>query len=163
MSLVSIVVPVYNEEGNVLEMYSQLTGMADTSGLTCEFIFVDDGSSDDSVSRLREACSEDSRVTIVVLRKNFGQTAAMSAGFDYASGDIVVVLDGDLQNDPAEIPRMVAKLEEGYDVVAGWRKDRKDKNKKRAVKKVQEKAFPAIVVVDSGLPDLVNQFVRKMK
>ncbi|MCL4135240.1 UNVERIFIED_CONTAM: hypothetical protein GTU68_048624 [Idotea baltica] len=108
-------------------MYSQLAAMSDSSGLTCEFIFVDDGSSDTSVALLREASIEDSRVTIVVLRKNFGQTAAMSAGFDYASGDIVAVLDGDLQNDPAEIPRMVAKLEEGYDVVAGWRKDRKDK------------------------------------
>ena len=95
-------------------------------GYSCEFIFVDDGSSDNTVDLLSENVSGDERVKIIRFRKNFGQTAAMAAGFHYASGDIVATVDGDLQNDPAEIPKMIAKLEEGYDLVAGWRKDRKD-------------------------------------
>lgn len=110
-----------------MQLYTELDEMARTSGLTCEFIFVDDGSLDQTVPLLRQASASDSRVVIVLLRRNFGQTPAMAAGFDYAEGEVIVTLDGDLQNDPAEIPRMVAKIEEGYDLVAGWRKDRKDK------------------------------------
>lgn len=127
MNLVSVVVPLFNEEGNVIQLYKELNEMSSRSGLTCEFVFVDDGSSDKTVEILREATADDERVAIVVLRRNFGQTPAMAAGFDFAQGDIIVSMDGDLQNDPAEIPRMISKLEEGYDLVAGWRKDRKDK------------------------------------
>ncbi len=95
--------------------------------LLCIIVFVDDGSSDKTVENLQAVSKGDTRVKIVVLRRNFGQTAAMSAGFDHVEGDIVVTMDGDLQNDPHEAPRMIEKLKEGYDIVAGWRKDRQDK------------------------------------
>ncbi len=124
--LISLVIPLYNEEENVGALYEELTRVLDSTGLSLEFIFIDDGSRDATFEKLRDACGEDPRVTIVRFRRNFGQTAAMAAGFDYATGDIVVTLDGDLQNDPAEIPRMLAKLDEGYDMVAGWRKKRQD-------------------------------------
>lgn len=127
MKKVSIVVPIYNEEDNVVALYEELALMAERGRLNCEFIFVDDGSRDATVERLRDISSNDARAVIVELRRNFGQTAAMAAGFDYATGDVIATLDGDLQNDPAEVPRMVAKLDEGYDLVAGWRKHRKDK------------------------------------
>jgi glycosyltransferase involved in cell wall biosynthesis len=120
---VSVVVPVFNEEENVRELYermaSVLTGAA-------EFIFVDDGSRDSTYVRLQEIAAEDSRVLLIRFRRNFGQTAALSAGIDHARGSIIVPMDGDLQNDPKDIPRLLAKLDEGYDVVRGWRIDRKD-------------------------------------
>lgn len=127
MRLVSIIIPLYHEEENVIALYRELWDVVATSNLNVEFVFVDDGSSDKTVETLLKVADKDPRVTIVKFRRNFGQTAAMQAGFDYASGDVVVTLDGDLQNDPAEIPRMLEKLDEGYDLVAGWRKDRKDK------------------------------------
>jgi glycosyltransferase involved in cell wall biosynthesis len=91
-----------------------------------EFILVDDGSKDQTVKVLKQVAAGDARVKLIKFRRNFGQTAAMAAGFDYATGEIIAVLDGDLQNDPAELPRLIEKLNEGYDMVAGWRKDRKD-------------------------------------
>lgn len=127
MSLISIVVPVYNEEENATRLYQELAAMADAHSLDCEFIFVDDGSVDQTVRTLVEASGGDPRVRIITFRRNFGQTPAMAAGIDYARGDVLVTLDGDLQNDPAEIPQMVRKLSEGYDLVCGWRKNRQDK------------------------------------
>ncbi len=136
MRLVSVVVPIYDEVENVEPMYRELCDMAsvlssdranNSSAFSCEFIFVDDGSTDGTIERLRGVSEGDERVSIVELRRNFGQTAAMAAGFDHAEGEIIVTLDGDLQNDPAEIPRMIAKFDEGYDIVAGWRKDRQDR------------------------------------
>lgn len=127
MKQVSIVVPIFNEEDNVISLYEELCQMAEDGNLDCEFILVDDGSTDETIARLKHVAAEDPRMVVVELRRNFGQTAAMAAGFDYATGEVIVTLDGDLQNDPAEIPRMIKKLEEGYDIVAGWRKDRKDK------------------------------------
>lgn len=124
--LVSLVVPLYNEEENVAKLYAELCDVANKSPFDCEFIFVNDGSRDRTRDRLLEVAGSDPRVTLVNFRRNFGQTAAMQAGFDYARGDVVATLDGDLQNDPAEIPRMVEKLDEGYDLVAGWRKNRQD-------------------------------------
>lgn len=126
-ALISFVVPVYNEEDNVKLLYDELSEVVSSASLNAEFIFVDDGSSDETVLRLTKATSNDERVKIVVLRRNFGQTAAMSAGFDHAEGEIIISMDGDLQNDPHEVPMMIKKLEEGYDIVAGWRKDRQDK------------------------------------
>lgn len=126
MKLISLVVPLYNEEDNVEPLYRELCAVTATHNLNCQFVFVDDGSKDKTVSRLEQIAANDSRAVIVCFRRNFGQTAAMAAGFDFAEGEIVITLDGDLQNDPNEIPRMVAKLEEGYDLVAGWRKDRQD-------------------------------------
>ena len=127
MRLVSIVVPLFNEEENVINLYREVRDVVDRAQLNAEFVFVDDGSSDNTVPTLMKAAGDDSRVKIIRFRRNFGQTAAMAAGFDYAEGDVIVTLDGDLQNDPAEIPRMLEKLDEGYDLVAGWRKHRQDK------------------------------------
>jgi glycosyltransferase involved in cell wall biosynthesis len=126
MELISIIVPLYNEEENVSDLYSEIKSVADESNLNCEFVFVDDGSKDRTVENLVAAAENDQRVKVVSFRRNFGQTAAMAAGFDYAEGDIVITLDGDLQNDPRAIPAMVEKIHEGYDLVAGWRKDRQD-------------------------------------
>jgi len=123
---VSVVIPVFNEEDNLFPLFHNLECALDSMRKTWEIVFVDDGSKDGSVEALRTISSQDGRVKVVRLKRNFGQTAAMSAGFDYARGSIIVTMDGDLQNDASDIPRMVQKLEEGYDVVSGWRKDRKD-------------------------------------
>ncbi len=125
--LVSFVVPIYNEEENVALLYNELSDVAKEGKLNAEFIFIDDGSRDLTLEKLKEATRQDKRVKIVELRRNFGQTAAMSAGFDYAEGSLVVTMDGDLQNDPHEVPKMIDKLNEGYDIVCGWRKNRQDK------------------------------------
>jgi glycosyltransferase involved in cell wall biosynthesis len=122
----SVVVPLLDEQENLRPLYSQIT-QALESGCSYEIIFVDDGSTDGSFDILKELHDSDSRVRVIRFRKNFGQTAALSAGFAHARGDIVVALDADLQNDPADIPMLVAKLAEGYDVVSGWRKKRHDK------------------------------------
>lgn len=122
----SIVVPIYNEEENVTALYENICGALGQTGLEYELILVDDGSSDGSFSLLKGLAAGDSRVKVIRFRRNFGQTAAMAAGFDAASGSVIIPMDGDLQNDPADIPRLLAKLNEGYDVVSGWRSNRKD-------------------------------------
>lgn len=127
MEGVSVVVPVFNEEENVVESYKELSGVLARLNMPYEILFVDDGSSDSTIAHLLDAGASDPHLRIVEFRRNFGQTAAMAAGFANTRYDIVVALDGDLQNDPAEIPRMIKKLEEGFDLVAGWRKERKDK------------------------------------
>jgi len=123
---ISIVVPVYNEQDNVGAVYTAISSALQAMGCAYEIIMVDDGSSDGSYSVLTRLAAEDAALKVIRFRRNFGQTAAMSAGFDYANGDIIIPMDGDLQNDPADIPRLVAKIHEGYDVVSGWRRDRKD-------------------------------------
>ena len=127
MAKLSIIVPVYNEEGNVEEVYKRVMDVIDKNKYDAELIFIDDGSKD----RTPELLLTFPRAKSILFRKNFGQTAAMMAGIDYATGDIIIPMDGDLQNDPADIPKLLAKLEEGYDVVSGWRKDRKDNPIKR--------------------------------
>jgi len=122
----SIVVPIYNEEESLNLLYERLTAALATTALIYELLLVDDGSSDRSFLILKDIAVMDSRVKVIRFRRNFGQTAAMAAGFDAASGRVVVPMDGDLQNDPADIPRLLAKIDEGFDVVSGWRKDRKD-------------------------------------
>ena len=122
----SIVVPVFNELENVNRMHRQLTDVLQPSGYDYEIIFVDDGSTDGSRNALGVLADSDSAVKVVFFRRNYGQTAAMQAGIEYASGNAIVTLDGDLQNDPADIPMMVRKFEEGYDLVHGWRKQRQD-------------------------------------
>lgn len=124
---ISVVIPVYNEEENVAEGFREVSGVLQTTGLPYEIIYVDDGSRDRTVAALMESAGNDPHLRLIQLRRNFGQTAAMSAGFDHSQFDIVIALDGDLQNDPREIPQMVAKLDEGYDLVCGWRKARRDK------------------------------------
>lgn len=123
---VSIVVPVYNEVENVPLLYRQLAKVAPELQQPWEILFVDDGSTDGTVDRLRELAALDPNVKVVRFRRNFGQTAAMHAGLQLATGDVIVTLDGDLQNEPGDIPMMVRKLEEGYDLVHGWRKERHD-------------------------------------
>ena len=124
---ISIVVPVFNEEENVLPLYQTIRDTCDTLGRTYEIVFVDDGSRDRTIANLEEIYRQDHRVKVVRFRKNYGQTAAMSAGFEYARGEIIISMDGDLQNDPTDIPLLLHKLDEGFDVVCGWRKNRQDK------------------------------------
>lgn len=126
MSLLSVVIPVKDERGNVCPLVERLRE-ALRDGPPWEAVFVDDGSTDGTHLELARAAAEDSRVRVVRLRRNFGQSAAMQAGFDHAAGDVIVTMDGDLQNDPADIPAMLAKLDEGYDVVLGERRNRRDK------------------------------------
>jgi polysaccharide deacetylase family protein (PEP-CTERM system associated) len=123
---ISVVIPVYNESENLEPLCLELRRALSPLGLETEWIFVDDGSTDDSLERLRALRNEFHEIKIVKLRRNFGQTAAMQAGFDLARGDVVVSMDADLQNDPGDIPMMLRRLEAGYDLVCGWRKDRRD-------------------------------------
>src|SRR5277367_1113083 len=122
----SVVVPFHNEEDNVTALYDRLKAVMEQVGDNFELVFVDDGSSDRSYKLLEEIAAVDSRVLVVKLRRNFGQTSALAAGFDHAQGEYILAMDGDLQHDPAEIPAFLEKLEEGYDVVSGWRKERVD-------------------------------------
>jgi glycosyltransferase involved in cell wall biosynthesis len=122
----SIVVPIYNEEENVRALHESVTSALSGGGLDYELILVDDGSTDGSYSLLREIAGSDRRVKVIRFRRNFGQTAAMAAGFDNSAGKVVVPMDGDLQNDPADIPKLLEKIHQGYDVVSGWRRDRRD-------------------------------------
>ncbi len=123
---ISIVIPIYNEEENVTLLYDELSGVMTSLNCDYEILFIDDGSSDSTLSILKSIQAADSSVVVVQFRKNFGQTAAMSAGFDYARGQVIITMDGDLQNDPHDIPRLIEKINEGFDVVTGWRYDRKD-------------------------------------
>jgi glycosyltransferase involved in cell wall biosynthesis len=122
----SIVVPLYNEASNLKPLYVRLTKVMDTLDGEYEIIFVNDGSRDATAQLLDEIYQSDSRVKVITLRRNFGQTPALKAGFDAAQGDIIISMDGDLQHEPEQIPAFVSKLEEGYDVVSGWRAERKD-------------------------------------
>ncbi len=124
---ISIVVPVYNEEKNLPELYERIEAAMLPLGYSWDVTFVDDGSRDNSLQVLNSLQAANSeKVRVVVFRRNHGQTAAISAGIDHSDGDIVILMDADLQNDPADIPLLLAKLDEGYDVVSGWRKDRQD-------------------------------------
>jgi glycosyltransferase involved in cell wall biosynthesis len=123
---ISIIVPFFNEAENVEEMYARLKEVMDRVGDPYELIFIDDGSTDRTYSLLKDMYKRDDKVVVLKLRRNFGQTPALQAGFDHARGEIIISMDGDLQHDPAEIPQFLAKIAEGYDIVSGWRKDRKD-------------------------------------
>ena len=127
----SVVIPVYNEEENIPAVYAAVKAALNGLDMPWELIFVDDGSSDAGASLMASIAMDDARVKLIKLRRNFGQTAAMVAGMDHARGTVIVPLDADLQNDPLDIPRLLAKLEEGYDIVSGWRKFRKDPLSKR--------------------------------
>ncbi|WP_022852531.1 glycosyltransferase family 2 protein [Thermodesulfatator atlanticus] len=122
----SVVIPVYNEEKNIKPLLESLDNALKGIGKTFEVIIVDDGSQDKTLSILKELKPRYPWLKIIALRKNFGQSAAFTAGIDHAQGEVIVTMDGDLQNDPRDIPKLLAKIEEGYDVVSGWRKDRKD-------------------------------------
>lgn len=124
--IISVVTPIYNESEGLYVLYDRLRYVLDQYSAPWEIIMVNDGSHDDSATILNEIATVDSRVKVVHFRRNYGQTAAMMAGFDYATGTIIIAMDADLQNDPDDIPILVTKLDEGYDVCSGWRKDRQD-------------------------------------
>jgi len=122
---ISVVIPLYNEEENVQELHSRLKSVLDTLGTEYEILFIDDGSTDNTLKFLQEIQAGDSNVIVLSLRRNFGQTAAFAAGFDYSRGDIIITMDGDLQNDPKDIPKLIEQMKDN-DLVSGWRKKRKD-------------------------------------
>ena len=122
----SVVVPFYEEEEAIDAFFDELLGVLDRLPLRSEVIAIDDGSGDGTFDRLAGVRARDPRVKVIRFRRNFGQTAGLAAGFAHANGEVVVTMDGDLQNDPADIPRLLAKLDEGFDVVSGWRHDRQD-------------------------------------
>ena len=122
----SIFLPVYNEEENLRRLNEKIFEAMARLGESFEVIYVDDGSADRSLALLEEFAASDARVRVVSFRRNYGQTAAMAAGIDAARGEVLIPMDADLQNDPADIARLLEKLDEGYDVVSGWRKDRQD-------------------------------------
>ena len=122
----SLIIPVYNEAENLADLFREITSSCATLGRSYEIIFVDDGSEDDSITALKKIQAGDSHVRVILLRRNFGQTPAMVAGFDHARGEIIITLDADLQNDPNDFAILIDKLEEGYDIVSGWRRKRFD-------------------------------------
>jgi len=150
----SVVIPAYNEEGSVGPLYEELREVLSASGRSYEIIFVDDGSTDATFERLRALHEQDPTVKIVKFRSNFGQSAAMKAGFDHAGGEVVVTMDADLQNDPHDIPRLLEKMEtDDLDVVCGWRYNRRDPLFKKIFSKFANrlrKAFTSETIHDSG-------------
>ena len=124
--MISITIPIYNEHGAIEALFAKIKEVMDRLGRRYEVIFVNDGSTDGSGVMLDGLAAKNPEAKVVHFRRNFGQTAAMMAGFDHASGDVIIPMDGDYQNDPEDIPKMLAKLEEGYDVCSGWRRDRQD-------------------------------------
>ena len=134
--MLSVVVPIHNEERSIAFLYDELAGALEPLGVPWEAIFVDDGSTDGSFGALTRLHAVARNVRVVRLRRNFGKAAALVAGFDQAQGDTIVTIDGDLQDDPAEIPRLLAKLEEGFDLVSGWKRERRDPLTRRLLSRV---------------------------
>lgn len=124
---VSVIVPFYNEEDNLDRVYEAITAALDATAVNFEMVFVDDGSADSTFGKAEQLARTDPRLTVVKFRRNYGQTPAMAAGIQVARGEILITMDGDLQNDPDDIPMFIQKIREGYDIVVGWRHDRKDK------------------------------------
>ena len=122
----SVVIPCFNEQNNIKPLYREIKRVVDPLLPDYEIIYIDDGSSDGSFEEMKKLAESDSRVRAIKFKKNFGQTAALSAGFNLAGGEVIISMDGDLQNDPSDIPRFLETLEQGYEVVSGWRKRRKD-------------------------------------
>ena len=145
----SLFLPVLDEEENLRPMHAKIQAALDQLNKPAEVIYVDDGSTDRSLSILKSIAAEDPRVRVISLRRNYGQTAAMSAGIDAAKGDILIPMDADLQNDPADIARLLEKLDEGYDVVSGWRKNRQDKLVSR---KIPSQIANKIISIIGGVP-----------
>ncbi len=146
---ISIVIPIYNEEENVSLLYDSITKVMTTVTKEYEIIMVDDGSKDRTLSILRRLQEKDAHLRVIKFRGNFGQSAAMAAGFDAARGEKVVAMDGDLQNDPNDIPRLLEKLAQGYDVVSGWRRNRKDK---LLLRKIPSKIANRLICSVTGVP-----------
>lgn len=145
----SIIVPLYNEEDSIRPLYVAITRAVEPLGICFEIVFVDDGSRDATVRLADEIARSDPRVCLVKFRRNYGQTPAMAAGIAQASGDVIVTMDGDLQNDPADISALLRKIDEGYDIVVGWRYDRQDKLVSR---KIPSRIANALIAKVTGVP-----------
>jgi len=143
---ISVIVPVFNEEESLEKLYSELLHVLE-SFVSWEIIFVDDGSDDNSFRILKKMANENNRIVAIRFFKNFGKADALSEGFNHSSGDIIITIDADLQDDPVEIPRLVAKIQEGWDVVSGWKKDRKDPSSKR----IPSKLFNFVTRIFTGI------------
>jgi len=143
----SLVIPLYNEVDSLPELYEGIRAMLDRLGVEAEIIFIDDGSTDGSFDRLADLARQDGRVRAVQFRRNYGKSAALAMGFRKARGEIVVTLDADLQDDPQEVPRLLQKLEEGYDLVSGWKKERHDP----LVKRLTSKLFNRVTSLLTGV------------
>ncbi len=146
---ISVVIPIHNEEESIPLMHEQLEAVFSRMDREYELIFVDDGSTDTSINELVKLTEKDPHVVVVEFRRNYGQTAAMQAGIDEAGNDVIITMDGDLQNDPSDIPMMVEKIEEGYDLVHGWRKNRQDAFINR---KLPSKIANRIISKTTGFP-----------
>ncbi|HEV2711919.1 MAG TPA: glycosyltransferase family 2 protein, partial [Gaiellaceae bacterium] len=144
--MISVVVPVHDEEQSVEPLFEELRAALEPLGRSWEAVFVDDGSTDASFAALTRVHAENGNVKIVRLRRNFGKAAALAAGFRHAAGDVVVTIDADLQDDPAEIPRLLAKLDEGFDLVSGWKTQRRDPLSRR----IPSRIFNGVVGRVSG-------------
>jgi len=144
---ISIILPVYNEKGNLEQLYSEIKAVLETLSFEYEIIAVDDGSTDGSLEILTKIAQEDPKFKVISFRKNYGQTAAISAGIDVSQGEILIPLDADLQNDAADIPRLLEKMNEGFDVVSGWRKKRQDKLGRRIPSYIANALFSLITKV----------------
>lgn len=145
----SVIVPLYNEEESVIPLYEAIVKSVDTMGLNYEILFVDDGSKDKTVPLATELAAKDKRLRVVKFRRNYGQTPAMAAGIDNANGKILVTMDGDLQNDPSDIPELVNKIKEGYDIAVGWRHNRQDK---LVTRKIPSKIANKLIDKVTGVP-----------
>lgn len=144
----SMIIPVYNEQENISILYQKLISILNKLQDKSEIIFIDDGSTDKTLEEIKKIIQIDKRVRCISLRKNFGQTPAINAGFDHAEGEIIITMDGDLQNDPEDIPKLIEKINEGYDVVSGWRYKRKDP---RITKKIPSKISNSLARKLTGL------------
>jgi len=145
----SIIVPLYNEGASVRPLYDAITRSVNTLGLDYEILFVDDGSEDNTIPEALKLAEKDKRLKIIKFRRNYGQTAAMAAGIDHARGSYLVTMDGDLQNDPDDIPRLLDKLDEGYDIAVGWRHKRQDK---LITRKIPSKIANWLIGIITGVP-----------
>lgn len=150
---ISIIVPIYNEADNIELLYNEIKAVFSYTDRSFEIIFINDSSNDGSLDHLKRISSKDKRIKVISFPRNFGQTAALSAGIDHAKGEIIIPMDGDLQNDPADIPLLVEKIEEGYSVVSGWRKNRED-NILRVIPSIIAnmiiKKFTGVKISDNG-------------
>src|SRR5258706_9693909 len=147
--MLSVIIPIYNEEENVTPLHEELRGVLDKLDRPYEIVYVDDGSSDDSFTLLRQMAETDPRIQLVQFRRNFGQTAALAAGIEAAVGDVLIFMDGDRQNDPHSIPAMLDRLDQGFDVISGWRKDRQDAELSR---KLPSRLANRLISIVSGVP-----------